>query len=83
MRDRTDGKGWREGIGMATQNRQTGAALLAVGVANTTRSGVGRRHRGKRQIARVGVAALSLLALTSLASISGADKRNGQPGRLR
>jgi hypothetical protein len=52
---------------MATINRQTGAALLAVGVANTTRSGVGRRRRRKRRIAKVGSAGLILLALAAMA----------------
>jgi hypothetical protein len=50
---------------MATINRQTGAALLAVGVANTTSSGVGRRRRRKRRMAKVGSAGLFLLALAA------------------
>jgi hypothetical protein len=51
---------------METQNGQT-AAFLAMGVAKTTRSGVGRRRQRKGWIGRIGAAALSLLALTPLA----------------
>ena len=54
-----------------TTNWQTGATLLAIGIANTTRSGVGRWPRRKSRVARVRFAGLFLLALTVIAAYLG------------
>ena len=55
------------GTDKGTISRQTGAALLAIGIANTTRSGVGRWRRRKSRVTRLGFAGLFLLALTVIA----------------
>lgn len=51
---------------MGTGDARTGAALLAVGVANTTRSGQ-RRRRWRKGKVRVGLAGLFLFAAAAVA----------------